>query len=225
MFLLINLKNIRTMGQVLILPSKAVANARFLEKATHILNSLNGLPTASLAINKTFAEGDKIEIPFWDDLQDHVNDYATAIENSLSRSKVAVEYLKQSRTNLHQLLKVIKSYIETYYGNNLVALASTGFDLSKIPTPKGIPPAPDKLLITATAAGEVVLTTSAYRKGKAYQFEYCLEDGTTWQTVVSMRNKVTLRGLSSRQAYKFRVAYVGSTEQRNYSNIVSSSVL
>jgi len=213
------------MGQVLILPSKAVANAKFLEKATHILNSLNGLPNASLAINKTFAEGDKIEIPFWNDLQDHVTDYATAIENSLSRSKVSIEYLKQSRINLHQLLKVIKSYIETYYGTNIVALASTGYDLSKIPTPKGTPPAPDKLLITATTVGEVLLTTTAYRKGKAYQFEYCLENDTTWQTVVSMRNKVTLRGLSSRQVYRFRVAYVGSTPERNYSYIITSSVL
>mgnify|MGYP003429601516 CR=1 FL=1 len=213
------------MNQSIVLPSRLIANARLLEKATHILNSLAGMPRAERVEVKEFTEGDKIEIPFWEELQDHVTDYGMAIENSLSRSKVAVEYLRQSRTNLHQLLKVIKSYIETYYGTNLVALASTGYDLSKIPTPKGTPPAPDKLLITATTAGEVLLTTTAYAKGKAYQFEYCLEDDTTWKTVVHTRNKLTLRGLNSRQVYKFRVAYVGSTPERNYSNIVSSSVL
>lgn len=211
--------------QVLILPSRDGANSKFLEKATHILNSLSPLPTAKLAVNEAFVEGDKIEIPFWDDLQTQINDYASAIENSLSRSKVSVEYLRQSRQKLHKLLKVIKSYIETYYDDDLVALQSTGFDLSKLPVPKGVPPAPEKLLVTAVAQGEVLLTTAPYAKGKGYQFEYCVEGDTIWQATMHMRNKLSVRGLKSKETYLFRVAYVGSTTERKYSNIVTSNVL
>lgn len=164
-------------------------------------------------------------IPFWNDLDNLVTEFANAIEKSHTRSLVDMEHLKQVRKQLLSLLKVIRNYLLTYYDDDVVALASTGFDLSKLPIPRGVPPAPDKLIVTAVAAGEMLLTTAPYAKGKGYQFEYCLEGDTIWQAIMYMRNKLTVRGLKSKETYQFRVAYVGSTTERKYSNIVTSNIL
>lgn len=213
------------MRQTINLPMRDISHARFLEKARHILNSLQSQPNVQVAKAAPFVDGEKIEIPFWNDLDEAVNNYADAIERSLSRSLVSLEILKEVRLHLYQVIKTIKSYLETYYGTNASALLSTGFDVSKTPAPKVTPPAPEKLIVKATDIGEITLTTAPYSKGKGYQFEYCEENDMVWKVIVHSRSKLVLNQLKSKTTYHFRVAYIGTTDSRKYSSVVVSNVL
>lgn len=60
---------------------------------------------------------------------------------------------------------------------------------------------------------------------KSYEFCYKLASDSNWISFSQASAKCTIQGLESGGKYDFRVAYVGKTPTKVYSNVLSTFIL
>lgn len=207
--------------QTITLKVEGISGAKFLEKATNILNSLEGQPRIDFEAIKEYKEGEKIEIPFWDELNDLIATYSDALEKSFSKTKASVEQLKIARKQLKQLLSVIKYYLITYYGGNLVALSTTGYDLSKQSAPVGKLNKPKNFKLLYDNKGGVEVSFARIPGAKSYMVEYKASTDAMWHSHPCTKVKCTLNSLETGKMYQVRVSGVGAHPILVYSDVLN----
>ncbi|MBA5793287.1 fibronectin type III domain-containing protein [Flavobacterium sp. xlx-214] len=209
------------MKQKIKLPSASLSHAKLLEKAVHILNSLQPQDTLQTSASPPYIKGEKIAIPFWGELQELIDAYDEAIENSLSRSLVSIELLKDSKLALLKLIGTTKLYIETYYNGNVAALASTGFDLTKIPLPYGELEKPSNFVLLNNNKGGIWVKFKKLPGAKSYIIEYRIKGSELWESISITKASHVFSQLKSCTIYEIRVAGVGAHPSRIFSDILS----
>lgn len=192
---------------------------QLLDKAKHIAFCLQPQPTKEAKATST-----NIQVPFYDDL-------ITAIENledcneRCKTIKTAIVERDIMRKQLTDVLNKIKSYLETYHGDDPALLATTGYDLSKTPEPIPVPTKPAEFTVKATNEGSVDLQVKPFKGIKSYEFCYKLNKDTQWVSATQASAKCSLRGLTSGEKYDFKVAYITKTPNKIYSSILSTFIL
>ncbi|HEX3024969.1 MAG TPA: fibronectin type III domain-containing protein [Chitinophagaceae bacterium] len=189
----------------------------FDQKAQHILQSMTG--------NANFPT----PVPTLSEVQTGITNYSASLAKAVDGSKQDTVLKNQARTALEELLHNLGMYVQLNSKNDPAIMLSSGFDVSKIPTPVGILPKPDGFSVTPSASkGNVDLYVHAIYGAKSYQYEYAetpITSNNGWHVVTNTATEVTINNLQSGKEYAFRVAGIGADPTRTYSDVITSFVL
>jgi hypothetical protein len=158
-------------------------------------------------------------------LQAALDDLTAAISAALAGGKEQREIRKTKRLALIELLKQEAAYVSVVCNGDIAKILSTGFDVSKLPQPIGPLPKPEKFRVQATQKGMLKCSLKKIKGAKNYVFDYKLAGADTWESVMSTKTRITLTGLESGKEYVARVLPIGVSEERTYSDEITSFVL
>ena len=164
-------------------------------------------------------------IPPLEVLKTAVEAFDLAIVKAKEGGKTEMLERNNKRNDLIALLDKLALFVQMQGDGNDVALASSGFSLSKTPQPIGILPKPREFTVSAPNVGSISLKLKAIYGAKTYQYEYRRKGDETWTVQTHTKPILLLTDLESGTAYEFRVTGVGSNPQRVYSDVLSSYVL
>ena len=158
--------------------------------------------------------------------------YAAALLLSIDGNKAATANKNAARANLEDSLSSLANYVNLSAANDLVILESSGFNLSKIPTPVGILEAPVLLIHFGNNPGEVSYELSPEPKASNFIILYSplpapLNDAE-WRSKVVSSSKGILTNLEHKKEHVFKAAATSSEANKrnvyNFSQLVEQYV-
>lgn len=159
------------------------------------------------------------------ELQAATDAFDLAITKAKEGGKVEKLERDNKRKELVDLLRKLALYVQMEGDGDDVALASSGFSLSKAPQPIGILPKPQRFTVIPKTPGIVTLTLKTIYGAKTYQYEFRPKGEEKWLVQAETKPTLLLTNLESGIEYEFRVTGIGSNPQRIYSDVISSFVL
>lgn len=154
-----------------------------------------------------------------------ITNYQQGLAKAATGNHTDVEIKDQRREDLENILRLLGLYVETQSGGDPAVMLSSGFKISKTPSPVGPLPKPTGFEVMPQGKGEMKLAVDREDGAKTYQFEYKLTTATDWIIKMSTKSKLLLTGLESGKEYVFRVVPIGASDIREYSDEISSFVL
>lgn len=188
-------------------------DANLEQKAELILNSLEN--------NSFFTT----PTPPLTELRTAVEAFDLAIIKAKEGGKTEQLERENKRKELLALLDKLALYVQFEGDGNDVALASSGFSLSKTPQPVGILPKPQRFTVTPKTPGIIILSLKAIYGAKSYQYEYRKKGDEVWLIKTETKPKLLISNLESGTEYEFKVTGIGTNPQRIYSDVLNSFVL
>jgi len=164
-------------------------------------------------------------VPPLADVTDTINNYQEGLTKAATGDHTAVEIKDQRRQDLENILRQLGLYVQAQSGGDPALIVSSGFKMSKTPSPVGPLPKPTGFEVMPQGKGEMKLAVDKEDGAKTYQFEYKLTTATDWIIKMSTKSKLLLTGLESGKEYDFRVVPIGASDIREYSDEISSFVL
>ena len=158
-------------------------------------------------------------------LQTALDDFRATMTAAEMGGKTQRELRDAQREVLVDLVKQEANYITMIANGNVATMLSTGFDVSKIPSPVGPLPKPQKFIALSVKKGILKLSVEAVNGAKNYQFEYKKQGDTEWIVVPSTRTRLVVQGMESATVYIARVLPVGASEERVYSDELPAVVI
>ncbi len=158
-------------------------------------------------------------------VSDAISSYQEALTQAATGDHTAVEIKDQQRQNLEEVLAELGLYVEMQSGGDAAVMMSSGFGISKTPSPVGPLPKPEGFKVTPKGKGEAKVELERIDGAKTYQFEYKQTTVAEWTLFMSTKTRILLTELESGKEYQFRVVPIGASDVREYSDIISSFVL
>ena len=158
-------------------------------------------------------------------LQAATTAFDTAIIKAKEGGKTEKLIRELKREELIVILDKLALYVQMKGDGNDAALASSGFSLSKIRNIVGALPKPQNFALHAENVGKIKLSLKPVRGAKSYLYEYRKKGEEVWDIMVYTKTTLVLTELESGQMYEFRVAPVGSSTEKTYSDVLSSYIL
>ncbi|RKS26581.1 hypothetical protein CLV94_1644 [Flavobacterium endophyticum] len=183
------------------------------QKAELIVDSMTG--------NVNFAN----PVPSLAKLQAATTAFDTAIIKAKEGGKTEQLARNLKREELTGLLEKLALYVQIEADGNDAVLASSGFSLSKIRNVVGTLPKPQNFALHVENVGKIKLSLKPVRGAKSYLYEYRKKGEEVWDIMVYTKTTLVLTELESGQMYEFRVAPVGSSTEKTYSDVLSSYIL
>jgi hypothetical protein len=151
-----------------------------------------------------------------------ISDLQTAETAAMSRVKGAVAVRNDKRAALVKLLKQLKAYVQTVADANVdsggAIIQSAALGVKKTPARK------PRVFGAATGAvsGTAKLVAASAGPRAAYEWEYSLDGGKTWQQAPStMQARTTVSGLTPGATVQFRYRPLTKVGEGNWSQPVS----
>jgi hypothetical protein len=156
--------------------------------------------------------------------------YRKALEAAKSRASLSVVNKNKARQVLESLLSDLALYIMSVAKGELAVLASTGFPLTKAPTPRSISDPGPVSLNKGKTSGLMDASVKPEKPAPGYLFQISSTDPagegeTVWNSFGSTANKFTFIGLTAGSKYWVRVAAVGARGQQFFSSVISQFAL
>lgn len=156
--------------------------------------------------------------------------YQDAMNDAANGGPANTELKDQKREELEDILRQLGAYIELVADGDAAKMLSSGFKISKTPTPVGPLPKPTGFEVKPEGKGEISLQCDPQNGARVYQFEYVKVSAATpgaivWTIKTVTKAKILLTGLESGQEYIFRVVPIGTSDVREYSDEIRSFVL
>lgn len=154
-------------------------------------------------------------VPPLENINNELGNYAELLQTSASRDKVQVQLKNMSKFALNQMLSQLADYVNTTTTDS-ADLASTGFDLNKLPQPITITPPENPVLTDGQGSGELAFKFKAVKGASSYLFQYT-SDATmqenSWISNPATTTSYTFTGLTKGTTYYCRVMAVGANQQ------------
>ncbi|HVT86871.1 MAG TPA: fibronectin type III domain-containing protein [Chitinophagaceae bacterium] len=158
-------------------------------------------------------------------VSDVISSYQEAMSNAAKGDHTAVSIKDEQRSELESVLRALGLYVELQSGGETAVMLSSGFKISKTPSPVGPLPKPTGFKITPQGKGEVKMELDKTDGASAYQFEFRQATETQWSLRMSTKTRVLQTELESGKEYIFRVVPIGASNIREYSDEISSFVI
>lgn len=165
-------------------------------------------------------------------LQTLINNYTTALTAAVLLGKENVSAKNKAKFDLKNALRADASYVNqiiqglisagTSYADAQTLILSTGYDLSKTPTPAGPLPQPEVIKYYSTKPGQIYIKFKANRnaKGMAIQYRPVTSPVSPFTNTSWPNSRVTLKGLVSGTTYEILGYYIGATPGGVQSNAI-----
>jgi hypothetical protein len=154
-------------------------------------------------------------VPSLESINNERDNYAELLQTSANRDKVQVQLKNKSKFTLMQMLSQLADYVNSITTDPAL-LASTGFDLNKLPQPVTIT-APENLVLADNgSSGQFVLKFKAVKGASSYVFQYTtgatLQE-SSWVSFPATTTSFTFTGLTKGTTYYCRALAVGAYQQ------------
>ena len=187
--------------------------AKLISKAQTVIASLTGNPDITTP-QPTPAQ-----------LQTGLTELITAKDAAETGGKQAREIREQKRVAMVSLLKQEAAYVSMIANGDVAIMLGAGFDVSKIPSPIGPLPKPEKFVVCSPQKGWLQLSLKRIKGAGNYQFEYKKVGDAEWTIVCSQKAKMIITGLDSASQYIGRVLPIGASTDRTYSDEITAVVI
>ncbi|MEI6056563.1 MAG: hypothetical protein WCR55_10955 [Lentisphaerota bacterium] len=162
---------------------------------------------ANMSNNPNFS----VPLPTLTVVHDATEDYYEALLKCSDGTKQDTAIKKVKRSVLSAHLAHLGNYVNYIAEGNIVKLDSSGFPLSKIPTPVGILNAPDYIkVIDGGNPGCVWVDIGIVRKATGYIVLFALcpapEENKDWQSKLFSKSSGLMLGLQSGKKYAFKAS-------------------
>jgi hypothetical protein len=131
---------------------------------------------------------------------------------------------KKTRKDLESKLQQLGRYLQTKCRDDVAAMISTGFTVSKIRESQPLPPKPSGFTVKVVAPGRVKLKCSRIARA-TYNWEWREINEKNWQQKATTKASYTINDLESGKQYIFRVRATASKGTGPYSDELRSWVL
>jgi hypothetical protein len=153
------------------------------------------------------------------------DNFAQALTDASDRSTQSVANKNLLRKNAIVIFSRLARYIEISALGNELELLSSGFTLAKNTAPVGTLPKPTNFSVQSLEQTSAKIRLTSIYGAIGYQYEYKLVDAEVWNIYVGTKSSTIITDLTSGMAYNFRVAAIGTSPTRLYSDILTSYVL
>ncbi|RNI34013.1 hypothetical protein EFY79_17025 [Hanamia caeni] len=191
---------------------KRLADANFLAFGQNVTGKMN----AAVA---TFPN----PVPSLESINNELDNYAALLQSSANRDKVQVQLKNISKFNLNQMLSQLADYVNTTTTDSAL-LASTGFELNKLPQPITITAPENPTLTDGGGSGRLLLKFKAVKGASSYVFQYTSDptlQESSWVSFPATTTSFTFTGLTKGTTYYCRALAVGANQQVKDSIVVN----
>jgi hypothetical protein len=154
-------------------------------------------------------------VPSLESINTELGNYAELLQTSASRDKVQVQLKNKSKFTLNQMLSQLADYVNSIT-TDAALLASTGFDLNKLPQPVTIMAPENPTLTDNGSSGQLVLKFKAVKGASSYVFQYTTDatlQESSWVSFPATTTSFTFTGLTKGTTYYCRALSVGAYQQ------------
>lgn len=154
-------------------------------------------------------------VPSLDSINTELGNYAELLQTSASRDKVQVQLKNKSKFTLNQMLSQLADYVNSITTDPAL-LASSGFDLNKLPQPITITAPENPTLADGSNSGQLLFKFKAVKGASSYVFQYT-SDATlqenSWVSYPATTTSYIFTGLNKGTTYYCRALSVGAYQQ------------
>jgi hypothetical protein len=151
-------------------------------------------------------------------------DFRAAMNAAAIGGSAQTDFKNEKRAVLTELLQEEGAYVQLVSEGDPGKIKAGGWEASKIPSPIGPLPQPQKFMVVPGQKGQLKMSLERIYGAGSYQFEYKLKDAAVWIVASSRKTKITINGLESGKEYAGRVVPIGTSEERTYSIEISCFV-
>ncbi|SFS61648.1 hypothetical protein [Sphingobacterium wenxiniae] len=157
-----------------------------------------------------------------------LQEYRECVKDASFYDRRAITIRDQKRTELEILVFRLSKYVDFVAQGDKAVIMTAGFTPtvsrgSGVPTPKAVLLKVDSL---GVGTSKLLIKAKPWRRARYYKFEYRKRGvDEAWSYQLSPKSTVVLEGLESFQSYEFRVTYLGTDTQENYSEILNAFAL
>ena len=154
-------------------------------------------------------------VPSLESINTELGNYAELLQTSASRDKVQVQLKNMSKFTLKQMLGQLADYVNGITTDPAL-LASSGFDLNKLPQPITITAPENPTLTDGSNSGQLVLKFKAVRGASSYLFQYTTDatlQENSWVSFPATTTSYVFTGLTKGTTYYCRALSVGAYQQ------------
>jgi hypothetical protein len=162
-------------------------------------------------------------VPPLDVIRELLSAYDAALLLAANKDKAAVARKNKARKILERQLSRLALYVMWIADENIAILLSSGYNLTKDPSPQKIGTLGNVSLRSGANSGELIAKIGAVKGAKSYLFEITngrANENSVWDDYNSSRCTFTFERLTPGQLYSVRVAALGTGLQKTYSGIV-----
>jgi hypothetical protein len=154
-------------------------------------------------------------LPSLDSINTELGNYEGLLQTSASRDKVQVQLKNKSKFTLQQMLSQLADYVNSITTDPAL-LASSGFDLNKLPQPVTITAPENPTLADGSNSGQILFKFKAVKGASSYVFQ-CTSDPTlqesSWVSYPATTTSFLFTGLTKGTTYYCRALAVGAYQQ------------
>jgi hypothetical protein len=154
-------------------------------------------------------------VPSLESINTELENYAELLQTSASRDKVQVQLKNKSKFTLNQMLSQLADYVNSITTDPAL-LASSGFDLNKLPQPITITAPENPTLSDNGSSGQLVLKFKAVKGASSYVYQYTADaslEESSWVSCPATTTSFTFTGLTKGTTYYCRALAVGANQQ------------
>jgi len=162
-------------------------------------------------------------VPSLADIISELGKYADLLQTSASRDKVQVQMKNISKYTLCQMLSQLADYVNTTTTDSAL-LASSGFELNKMPQPITITSPENPVLSEGGGSGQLVFKFKAVKGASSYLYQYTTDatlQESSWMSIPATTTSYTFTGLNKGATYYCRALAVGANHQVKTSIILN----
>lgn len=201
-----------------------------------ITNGFNELSDAYLIVRATFIKSSLTgnasfpqPVPSLTDLGASIDAFSNAVQAAEGGSRQDIAVKNSLRETLVNQLHLLGNYVLFTAAGDEVVATSSGYNISKQPTPQPPITSPDGVaLANGINRGELELSCKKVAGARSYVHEltpWPVTADSQWQSVPSTSIKNLFTGLDSGKEYAGRVTAIGVKQQVVYSDVVSKIAL
>lgn len=174
--------------------------------ASHILSKMDGNPNFPGPI------------PVLAEISDALEVYDNALMAAQSRAPQDIRVKNEARRNLTLLLKELGLYIIATAKGDVIKMATSGFSLSKVPSPRITDNPGPVILKQGNSSGKLEALIKPERPSPSYLFQITSSDPAlgevSWNSYGSTVNKFVFTGLVRGATYWVRAVAIGGRGQQ-----------
>ena len=162
-------------------------------------------------------------VPSLENINSELANYSDLLETSANRDKVQVQLKNISKFTLNQMLSQLADYVNTTSTDSAV-LASSGFDLNKLPQPITITAPEGPTLSDGVDSGQLLFKFKAVKGASSYVYQYTTDptlQDNNWVSCPATTTSFTFTGLTKGTVYYCRVLAVGGNQQVTTSIVIN----
>lgn len=161
-------------------------------------------------------------------LETHLEAYREAYAEAAFRDKRAVILKGQHGATLQDVVRRLSHYVEGIAAGDEAIIVAAGFRPSKPSNVSlGRTPKPENLRVeyVQVGSGIIRLRVKSWRPARLYQYEYRRKGTQVWESRLHTNSTLELTHLDMLEEYEFRVSYIGSDVELNYSDSITAWVI